>query len=179
MNRYVALLRGINVGGKNKLVMAELKKEMITLGFTEVVTYLNSGNLIFFSDLEDKKIIATRISNQIKSSFQLDIPVYIILQNELKELLEHAPNWWDDGDKEIYDNLIFILPPLFCEKICEELGEPNAAYEKVFGYEETIFWSFIRKEHQKTNWWSRTARVNVKNHLTIRTANTIKKIVTL
>lgn len=179
MKRYVALLRGINVGGKNKLVMTELKKEMTILGFTEVVTYLNSGNLIFSSDLEDKKTISTMISNGIKHSFQLDIPVYIALQEDLRELLEHTPDWWDDGNKDIYDNLIFILPPLFSKKLYEELGEPNATYEKVFSYKETIFWSFIRKEHQKTNWWSRTARSNVKDSITIRTANTVKKIATL
>lgn len=48
MQRYIALLRGINVGGKNKISMKELKAGFEELGFSNVVTYLNSGNVIFF-----------------------------------------------------------------------------------------------------------------------------------
>ena len=50
MKRYIALLRGINISGKNKVPMAELKKGFETLAFEEVKTYLNSGNVIFSSD---------------------------------------------------------------------------------------------------------------------------------
>ena len=49
MKRYMALLRGINISGKNKVVMAELKKEFESLKFEDVKTYLNSGNAIFSS----------------------------------------------------------------------------------------------------------------------------------
>ena len=55
MKRYVALLRGINIGGKNKVSMAELKKGFEKLAFEEVKTYLNSGNVIFSSDEDDTK----------------------------------------------------------------------------------------------------------------------------
>ena len=55
MKRYVALLRGINISGKNKLSMAELKKGFEKLAFEEVKTYLNSGNVIFSSDEDDTK----------------------------------------------------------------------------------------------------------------------------
>ena len=47
MKRYIALLRGINISGKNKLSMPELKSRLIELGYTDVLTYLNSGNVIF------------------------------------------------------------------------------------------------------------------------------------
>ena len=53
MKRYIAFLRGINVGGKNKIPMAELKKEFEKLGFREVKTYLNSGNVAFSGDTND------------------------------------------------------------------------------------------------------------------------------
>ena len=55
--------------------------------------------------------LANTIRLMIKSKFDLDIPVYIILRDELAELLQHAPDWWGSDDKEIYHNLIFILPP--------------------------------------------------------------------
>ena len=49
--KYMALLRGINISGKNKIAMSDLKKEFITLGYKEVITYLNSGNVVFESEL--------------------------------------------------------------------------------------------------------------------------------
>ena len=176
MQRYIALLRGINISGKNKIAMSELKEMFIELGFAEVVTYLNSGNVVFSSDVDDKSILSDKINGVIKDRFDLDIPVFIILQEELKEILDNAPHWWGD-DKEIYDNLIFIMPPLSCEEVCDEIGEPKAEYEKVHSYKGVIFWSFVRKDYKKTNWWSRTASCDVSDMITIRTANTVRKIV--
>ena len=59
--KYIALLRGINISGKNKIAMSELKKEFTNLGYKEVVTYLNSGNVIFESDIKDKNVIKSNI----------------------------------------------------------------------------------------------------------------------
>ena len=87
----------------------------------------------------------------IKDRFDLDIPIFIILQEELKEILNNAPDWWGDDNKEIYDNLIFIIPPLSCQDVYDEIGDPKAEYEKVANYKDAIFWSFIRKNYRKTN----------------------------
>lgn len=113
----------------------------------------------------------------IKERFALDIPVLVVLQEELEELLNNAPDWWGDENKEIYDNLIFIMPFLSYEEIYSEIGNPKAEYEKVHHYKNVIFWSFSRKDYQKTNWWSKTANSNVSHKITIRTANTVRKIV--
>ena len=177
MKRYIALLRGINISGKNKIAMADLKEGVLDLGFDDVVTYLNSGNVIFCSDVDDKDVLSDKINEMIKDRFDLDIPVFIILQEELKGLLDNAPDWWGDDDKEIYDNLIFVMPPLSCEEVCDEIGDPKAEYEKVHSYNGAIFWSFVRKDYRKTNWWSRTISSTVSDRITIRTANTVRKIV--
>ena len=63
MKKYVALLRGINISGKNKISMAELKKGFENLEFQEVKTYLNSGNVVFSSDEDDLKNITNQIEN--------------------------------------------------------------------------------------------------------------------
>ena len=109
VKRYIALLRGINVSGKNKISMSELKKEIAALGFTEVATYLNSGNVIFSSTLNEKDTLSNKIKSMIKDRFGLDIPVFIILQQELEDLLKNAPDWWGTDNEEIYDlSLIHI-----------------------------------------------------------------------
>ena len=177
MNRYIALLRGINISGKNKIPMSELKNIFVEFGFENVATYLNSGNVIFSSMPDDNERLSKQIRLMIKDRFNLDIPVFIILQEELKKLLSKAPDWWEDEDKEIYDNLIFIMHPLSYEEIYDAIGNPKEEYEKIYNYQNVIFWSFSRKNYQKTNWWSKTASSKVSNKITIRTANTIRKIV--
>lgn len=179
MKRYIALLRGINVGGKNKISMSELKKGFAELGFSEITTYLNSGNVIFSSTIDDEKVLSDKIRCMIKDKFDLDIPVAIVLQEKLEELLNHAPDWWEDHNKERYNNIIFMISPLSYEEFYDKIGNPNVEYEKVYHYETVIFWSFHRKDYQKTNWWSRTASTTVKDRITIRTANTVRKIVSL
>lgn len=176
MKRYIALLRGINISGKNKIAMSELKKCFAELGFAEIVTYLNSGNVIFSSSIEDKDVLSNKVQLMIRDRFHLEIPVFIILQEELAELLKNAPDWWGDDNREIYDNLIFLLPPLSYEEFYDEIGVPKAEYESVYHYKNVVFWSFSRKDYQKTNWWSKTAGSGVSGRITIRTANTVRKI---
>lgn len=177
MKRYIALLRGINISGKNKISMSELKKGFAELGFAEVTTYLNSGNVIFSSSAVDKNVLSNKVKLMIKDIFDLDIPVFIVLQEELEELLKNAPDWWGHDNKEIYDNLIFIMFPLSYEEFYEEIGNPKEEYEKVHNYKNVVFWSFNRKHYQKTNWWRETAGSKVSDKITIRTANTVRKIV--
>lgn len=55
--KYIALLREINISGKNQIAMSDLKKEFVNLSYKEVITYLNSGNVIFESDIDDKNVI--------------------------------------------------------------------------------------------------------------------------
>ena len=112
----------------------------------------------------------------IKSQFDLDMPVFVIAKKELEEILRNAPDWWGNDDKEIYDNLIFIMPPATFAEVRDEIGEPREGLEKIQDYKEAVFWSFSRKDYQKTNWWRETASANISGKLTIRTANTVRKI---
>ena len=177
MERYIAFLHDINISGKNKVLMAELKKEFEKLGFGDVQTYLNSGNAAFSSDKDDIRTITKRIEIMIKNHFTLDIPVFVISKKELEDILHNAPDWWGTENKEIYDNLIFIIPPAAFAQIYSEIGEPREELEKIKNYKKAIFWSFCRKDYQKTNWWAKTANSAISSKLTIRTANTVRKIV--
>ena len=177
MERYIALLRGVNISGKNKVPMAELKKGFEALGFIEVRTWLNSGNVIFSGEEADAAALTGRIERMIQRQFSLDIPVFVMTQKELADILRHAPDWWGTEDREIYDNLIFILPPAAFKDVYHEIGEPKEGLEQIQEYKAAVFWSFSRKDYQKTNWWPKTASANIGSKLTIRTANTVRKIV--
>ena len=176
MKRYIALLRGVNISGKNKVPMAELKTGFEALGFMEVKTCLNSGNVIFSGAEADTAALTDQIECMIQRQFGLDIPVFVIPQEELADILRHAPDWWGTENKEIYDNLIFIMPPADFQAVYQEIGEPKEGLEKIQEYKAAVFWSFSRKDYQKTNWWQKTASAKIGSKLTIRTANTVRKI---
>ena len=134
MKRYIALLRGINISGKNKVPMAELKKGFETLAFVEVKTYLNSGNVIFSSDEDNIRKLTDKIEEMIKNQFGLDIPVFVLSREALEDILQNAPDWWGSENKEIYDNLIFIIPPAAFSDVYNEIGEPKKELERIKDY---------------------------------------------
>lgn len=174
--KYIALLRGINISGRNKVPMADLKKGFESLSFSAVRTWLNSGNVSFLSDETDTAVLTEQIGKMLQAHFSFSIPVFVLPQERLADILKHAPDWWGTASKEIYDNLIFVIPPAAVADICRDIGAPKEGLERIQEYQDIIFWSFSRKDYQKTNWWPKTASAGIGSRLTIRTANTIRKI---
>ena len=174
--KYIALLRGINISGKNKISMPELKKLLEENNYQNVSTYLNSGNIIFECNINNKQTIMNNIHTLIKTKFILDIPVYITTDKELEDILNNSPKWWGSSNKEIYDNLIFIIPPTKYEEEYNTIGSPKEGLEQIEEYNNCIFWSFDLNNYRKSNWWVKTASTDIKDKITIRTANTMRKI---
>ena len=173
--KYIILLRGVNISGKNKVNMSKLKEVLVYNGYLNVLTYLNSGNIILDSNL-DKDKITSDIIKILNDEFNVSVPIFIIEAYKLEDILNNSPKWWGTSDKEIYDNLIFIMPSVTASEICDALGEPSTDIEQIYVYENAIFWSFELKSYRKANWWIRTASTSIKDDITIRTANTVKKL---
>ncbi|MDD7464735.1 MAG: DUF1697 domain-containing protein [Actinomycetaceae bacterium] len=180
-NRYIALLRGVNISGKNVVPMAQLRIELGKRGFNDVTTYLHSGNVLFSSTEETSGDgeLAQRIEEAIVDAFNLRVPVLVMPLSNLVDVMNHAPAWWGGNDPAIYDNLIFVFPPASPADVYREIGEPKAELEHIEPYRNTIFWSFSRKDYRKTNWWPKTASTPISKLLTIRTAKTIRKILSI
>lgn len=174
--KYIALLRGINIGGKNKIAMADLKKELTGIGFEEVITYLNSGNVVFSTDIVDVQEIRRVIEELIQTKLGLTVPVWVIPYEKLQQILDCSPSWWGTDNQNQYDNLIFILTGEKSEDIAELIGPVSEGLEKVACVDDVFFWTFDRKQYQKCNWWKKTASAGIAEKLTIRTANTIYKM---
>ena len=130
---------GYEVG---KISMNELKAGLEKIGFENVSTYLNSGNAIFQSEIDNKEVIKENIQRMIKERFNLEIPVYVTTAPELEDILKHTPEWWGTNNKEIYDNMIFIIPPTKYEEVYNTIGETKENLEKIQEYNNIIFWSF-------------------------------------
>ena len=177
--KFIVLLRGINISGKNKLPMSELKKVLEENQYTNVSTYLNSGNVILESNTKNEEAIMKDIYEIVKAKFNLEIPIFVTNESTLESILSNSPEWWGTNNKEIYDNLIFIIPPVKFEDVYNAIGEPKEGLEKIKEYNNSIFWSYDLKKYRKSNWWVNTASVDIKDTITIRTANTMKKILEL
>lgn len=111
---YISFLRGINVGGKYKIEMKALKMLYETLGFREVKTYLNTGNVIFSTSLP-KAEIDIKIEEAIQLKFDLNIEVIIRSKDELKLLIEAYPFGHEGKNRYI------TLLKTSCEAIDKEM----------------------------------------------------------
>lgn len=88
---YIALLRGINVGGHHKVPMADLKATFTTMGFTNIVTLLNSGNVIFNAEEADIKVLETNIAERLASVFGFSIPTIIRSAEAIQHMIKNDP----------------------------------------------------------------------------------------
>lgn len=91
MNTYIALLRGINVGGHKKVPMAELRELLYQSGFENVLTYIQSGNIILQSSVDDKSKIESTIQQSIQSHFGFEVPVIVKTGTELQIIFDSCP----------------------------------------------------------------------------------------
>lgn len=177
MIRYIALLRGINVGGKNTVPMKELKAAFEEDGFLDVITYINSGNIIFSSAISEAQLVKTRCEALIQKRFGLTITVMVISGRDLREALASAPDWWDN-DKESKHNALFVIPPATVEEVFGEVGDTKPEYERVDYFGKVIFWSAPIKTFSRTR-WSKIVGSTAYGSITIRNANTAKKLAEL
>ena len=91
MEKYVAILRGINVGGKRKILMQDLKQLFVSLGFEDVSTYIQSGNVIFIAETEDYFALSEKIERAILDRYGFEVPVIVRSSSELNELVNSNP----------------------------------------------------------------------------------------
>lgn len=111
MKDYIVLLRGINVGGKNKISMAELKHGLEQLGCHNVRTYINSGNVLLQSGLA-AKALGPQIEAMLSQNFQLDssvIKVLVLTNDQLQAIIDERPPGFGDQPNQYYSDVIFLM----------------------------------------------------------------------
>lgn len=111
MNTYVVLLRGINVGGKNKIPMAELKLFLEELGCTDVITYIQSGNAIVRSSL-DAKMLGKKIEGSLPKKFKLDssiVKILVLPRDQLQAIIDNKPKGFGEQPELYHSDAIFLI----------------------------------------------------------------------
>lgn len=172
--RYLALLRGINVGGNTLIKMAELRACFEELGFDDVRTYINSGNVIFSSDEKDKLKLADMIEAAITKAFSHQVRVVIFTGDEWRTIVEAAPKQW--GHDELYShNLLVLLPPMTSEEALKGCGDIKPDIEFAVAGEGVIYQGMSIKDRGRTT-YAKIVGKPVYKQMTIRNYNTSVKL---
>lgn len=112
MSRYVALLRGINVGGKNLIKMTDLKTCFERQGFTKVATYIQSGNVVFKSTEGGGVKLGRRIEKALAGTFGYDVKVVVRSKQQMQGIVTRAPDRFGSQPGRYRYDVIFLKEPL-------------------------------------------------------------------
>lgn len=111
LKRYVALLRGINVGGKNRVPMAELRSVVESVGHSSVSTYIASGNVLFASALPAAGL-ESALEQAIEERFGFPVLVVVVSHAFVRKVVEKAPDGFGRNPEEFHSDAIFLKKPL-------------------------------------------------------------------
>ena len=174
MTQYALLVRGINVGGKNKVVMAQLRQELTELGLEKVETYINSGN-IFFTSTTPK----ARLVEKLEAFFEVHYPFiqsFSLLSHEDYEAeLENLPDWWNEylARKDV----LFYTEGLDVEQVIEKVDSLELEDEVIHFGRIGIFWGkFSEESYYATAYHKYLLKMPFYRQITIRNAKTFDKI---
>ena len=171
-NVFVALLRGVNVGGNNMISMSSLKKSFEAMGFPHVSTYINSGNIIFTTKEADARKLEKKIEQMLLKEYQLDSRVVLRSLPEMEKLVRALPPKWNDPDWRY--NVIFLRHTIDSEKILDELVI-KADIEEVQYHPGTVLWAAQVSEMSRTNMLKLSSR-KIYQDMTVRNLNTTRKL---
>ena len=176
---YVALLRGINVGGTNKVVMSELREQVEAEGFGHVRTYINSGNLLFEAEDEaPREGVAQRVENLLARRYDFPIRLALLTAQDYLAQLDELPDWWH-GEAARRDAL-FYTRGLDRGHVRQRIEAMELGDEAVHVGEHAVFWAkFHEREFLKTAYHKRLLREDFYRQVTIRSGLTVEKIASM
>ncbi|SDX24656.1 Uncharacterized conserved protein, DUF1697 family [Lutibacter oricola] len=177
MITYIALLRGINVGGKNRIKMAELKELLENISFENVITYIQSGNIIFNSKKVNKETIQQNISKSIFDKYGYTINTLVISKKELTTIFESNPFIKKNNSVDIsklYATLFNSTPDLSETEYLENISNTDE-----FIIDNKTAYIYCPNSYGKTKLTNNIFEKKLKSPATSRNWKTITKLVEL
>jgi uncharacterized protein (DUF1697 family) len=170
---YVALVRGINVGGNNKVPMAALRTLLIEDGFTGVESYIASGNILLSSDLPGPAEVTARFEELLRQGFAVETRVLVIPKDRFLAIAAAIPPEWAN-DSEQKSDVLFLFPEDNAPEILTSLA-PRAGIDYVTYVPGAVLWN-VRRSDQTRSHLSRIIGTQAYRNLTIRNVNTVRKL---
>jgi uncharacterized protein (DUF1697 family) len=172
--KYVALLRGINVGGNNIIKMDGLRNIFEEMGFSGVTTYIQTGNVIFDDIEKDKLKLTEKIERRLFKEINSKINIVILTFSEMKEIIYKRPENFGENNEEYKYDVLFLIEPLTAKEAIKEFN-PRAGVDKIFEGKKVLYHSILKKERTKSH-ISKIVESEIYPKLTIRNWNTTRKL---
>ena len=175
---YLVLLRGINVGGKNKVPMAELKACFEELGYQNVQTYIASGNVIIGSDKSSAEL-TEEIQEILPKKFSLDsqtIKALVLSRDQLEEVVGQAPKGFGTQPDTFHSDVVFLIDIPSDEAI--KGFDPREGVDKVWQGDLAIYSQRLSAERTKSR-LSKAFSGPLYKHMTVRSWSTTAKLLEL
>ena len=174
---YLALLRGINVGGKNIIKMADLKACFEEMSFSDVATYIQSGNVLFRSTKKDKRRLAKQIEKNLSERFSYTSLVVVVPHQELQKIVKSAPSGFgSEPDKYRYD-VVFLKEPLTPTEVLKQVSLKEGVDQAYAG--KLAFYVSRLTSRAAQSRLNRIAPLPIYQYMTIRNWNTTTKLLAL
>jgi uncharacterized protein (DUF1697 family) len=171
--RYVALLRGINVGGKTLIKMADLKECVESLAFDDVSTYIASGNVLFASEERDTAKLERKIEGAVEKRFHLPVKVVVLDRAAYARIVKAIPKAWL-GDETLRANVAFVRRGTEAKQVVRDL-EPDPAVEEVKAINGAILWA-TKRDAVNRSVMRKLIGGTAYKELTVRNLNTTLKL---
>ena len=171
--RYVALLRGINVGGKSIVRMADLKECVEELGYDDVSTFIASGNVLFESPERDAAKLESTLERALEQRFGLPIAVVVLSRATLARVVKAIPARWI-GKDSLRVNVAFLRRNLDGRKLAREL-EPKEGVDELVATKAALIWATRRDALTRSGMQKLVGGAAYKD-LTVRNLNTTLKL---
>lgn len=173
--KYVSVLRGINVGGKRKVLMADLKNLYAELGFTNCISHIQSGNIIFDYPNSSNSELAISIQNAITEKYGFEVPVIVRKRNEWEQSVQSNP-YADSHEKEnLYLTFLNETPK---SELTEALNKLNFEADRFQIVDKDVF-IYCPGKYHKTKLSNHFFESKLKVKATTRNWNTILKLLEL
>jgi uncharacterized protein (DUF1697 family) len=173
--RYVALLRGINVGKGPRVPMATLKALLEGLGLSDVATYLNSGNVVFESAL-DADDLTRSIEGELEQAFGEKIPTLVKTAAQVIAIAESIPGEWENGQGE-QSYVAYLFGDVDVPGLVAELPVKKQ-FMSIFYTPGAIVWNIKRADYNRSQ-ITKIASHSSYARMTTRNVNTARKLAAL
>jgi uncharacterized protein (DUF1697 family) len=171
--RYVALLRGINVGGKSLVRMADLKDCVEKLGYDDVSTFIASGNVLFATSERDAAELESTLEQALDRRFGLPIAVVVRSRADLRRTVEAIPSSWIGNDR-LRVNVAFLRRTLDGRRLAREL-QPREGVDELVATKSALIWATRRDALTRSGMQKLIGGAAYKD-MTVRNLNTTLKL---
>lgn len=171
--RYITLLRGINVGGNNKVPMAELRTSLEETGFSNVQSYIASGNVFLSTDQLTGKEVQERFERLLENVFGVTTSVLVIPEAQYRAIASALPGDWHN-DKTHKSDVLFLFPRDDAPEILDTLA-PRDGIDEVFYVPGAVLWR-VPRQFQTKSALNKIVGTKTYRNMTVRNVNTVRKL---